>query len=178
MEKIFSVKEVSYKSWQRRERREGNIPEGKVLLWWQWYRKGSGTVVAAVPWWGGYCRSSSTVVAVGPRWWYNRLNRRGMFAETQTVGKGIEKPVYRQIFCVQYSCVTSSAHFCEGFFSSYFFVIFFSVFRLAFSAASQPSIAHPIATQSTHACGETARRVALLTVLEMMLTVWQLLAVL
>jgi len=49
-EKMFSVKEVSCKSWQRRERREGSIPEGQVIPWWQWYHKGSGTVVAVVPW--------------------------------------------------------------------------------------------------------------------------------
>lgn len=120
--------------------------------------KQSGTAEAAVLWWP----------------WCNRLNRRRRSAETQTVGKGIDKPVYRQIFCVQYSCVTSSAHFCEGFFSCYFFVIFFSVFRLAFSDASQPSVVHPIATCAR---GKAAWRAALPTVLEMVLTAWELLPV-
>lgn len=44
MEKMFSVKEVSYKSWQRRERREGNIPESKVVLQRQQYCGGRGAI--------------------------------------------------------------------------------------------------------------------------------------
>lgn len=132
----------------------------EMFLKAKWHRGGSGTKVAAVPWWGWYNGGGGTMVAVVLQgWWYNALSRREMSAETQTVGKRIDKPMYRKILCVQYSCVTSSARFCEGFFLL-FFVIFFSMFRLAFAAVAQPSRAHPFAARSTHAHGEAAWREA------------------
>lgn len=81
MEKMFSIKGVSYRSWQRRDRKEGNVPEGKVILWRQWYQP-------AVTWWGWYHGGGGTVVAVVLQGrWYNTLSRRGMLAETQKVEK-------------------------------------------------------------------------------------------
>lgn len=73
------------------------------------YHGGSGTARAVVPQGQRCCGGGGAMVTmVLQRLWHNRLNGRELLTETQTVGKHIDKPLYRQT-CVQYFYVTSSS---------------------------------------------------------------------